>query len=268
MFDPIILLGLVIGLVVGSFGGGGAILTVPILVHVVGMAGNEATTSSLIIVGATALVGLAPHARRKRVAWRQGAVFGVLGVVGAAAGSALSMSAADAVLLSLLSLIMLAVATLMIIQDRRTAAHDPHTPTATRPRPTTSRAGVVKLVVTATLVGLLSGFFGVGGGWAIVPALTLVLGFSMPVAVGTSLLVMAINSATALMSRFVSGGGHLDVPLVVGFAGCAVIGSLVGARVSRRLSGRRLSRIFIVILLLMAVVTAFLNMPEAWQLLT
>ena len=86
-------------------------------------------------------------------------------------------------------------------------------------------------MVAATLVGLLTGFLGVGGGFVLVPALVLVLGFTMPVAVGTSLLVIAINSATALVARAQQGVGDLDWPLILGFAAVAVVGSLIGAAI-------------------------------------
>ena len=102
---------------------------------------------------------------------------------------------------------------------------------------------VLKLVAAATAVGFLTGFFGVGGGFALVPALVLVLGFSMPVAVGTSLLVIVLNSATALSTRLTTGL-ELDWPLIAGFTLVAVLASLVAGQLSARLPQRVLTRTF------------------------
>lgn len=123
---------------------------------------------------------------------------------------------------------------------------------------------VAKVVITATLVGMLTGFFGVGGGFALVPALVLALGFPMPVAVGTSLLVIAVNSGTALMARLGPGTStsHLDWALIGGFTAAAVAGSLIGGRVMARVGPRHLTRAFAVLLVLVAVYTAGRILPS------
>ncbi len=120
---------------------------------------------------------------------------------------------------------------------------------------------MVKVVVTASVVGLLTGFFGVGGGFALVPALVLALGFSMPTAVGTSLLVIAVNSATALTARISSGSVDLDWPLITTFTAAAIVGSLVGGRITARANPKHLTVTFAVLLLAVAVYTAARSLP-------
>jgi uncharacterized membrane protein YfcA len=119
---------------------------------------------------------------------------------------------------------------------------------------------VAKVVLTATAVGLLTGFFGVGGGFALVPALVLALSFSMPVAVGTSLLVIAVNSATALVAHTATGS-HLNWVVIGGFTTAAVAGSLLGGRFSSRVSPQHLPRAFAMLLMLVSAYTAARSIP-------
>ena len=266
---PLVLpLGLVIGLALGALGGGGSILTVPALVYLLDQDPRTATTSSLLIVGVTSLIALVPHARAGRVRVAQGLMFGALGTAGSFAGSALSAHVAPQVLLTAFAGLMLVVATLML---RRSLGRDVGTgaeaaDTTTEPiltlHPLTCACPrLVKVVVTATAVGLLTGFFGVGGGFVLVPALVLALSFPMPVAVGTSLLVIAVNSATALAARASSGGTHLDWALIAGFTAAAVIGSLLGGRVTSRVAPHHLTRAFGVLLVVVALYTAARSIP-------
>ena len=116
---------------------------------------------------------------------------------------------------------------------------------------------VAKVVVTATLVGLLTGFFGVGGGFALVPALVLALGFPMPTAVGTSLLVIAVNSSTALAARATnSSSTSLDCPVIATFTVAAIVGSLLGGRIASRANPRHLTIAFAVLLVVVSLYTA------------
>ncbi|WP_327226144.1 sulfite exporter TauE/SafE family protein [Streptomyces platensis] len=120
----------------------------------------------------------------------------------------------------------------------------------------------VRFAVTASAVGLLTGFFGVGGGFVVVPALTLVLGLEMPVAIGTSLLVILINSLTALATR--AGTGALDWPLLAGFAACAALGSHLGNRLTTRLRPQVLATAFACLVTVLAVVMAATALPRLW----
>ncbi|WP_295699706.1 sulfite exporter TauE/SafE family protein [Lapillicoccus sp.] len=270
-----ILLGALIGLSLGALGGGGSILTVPALVYALGQSPRTATTSSLLIVGLTALIAVVPHARAGRVRLGQGLVFGALGTAGSFAGSALSSRVPPQVLLTAFAALMLVVATLMLRRSRGSKSSDQTTNTsdptgALTPtgapmftlRPFTCICPrVAKVVATATAVGLMTGFFGVGGGFVLVPALVLALSFPMPVAVGTSLLVIAVNSATALTARVSSGSTHLDRPLITTFTGAAVIGSLLGGQIAGRAHPRHLTRAFALLLVAVAAYTAARSIP-------
>ncbi|NLT29859.1 MAG: sulfite exporter TauE/SafE family protein [Propionibacterium sp.] len=246
-------LGLIVGLALGSLGGGGSILTVPALVYLLGQSPQAATTGSLIIVGLTSLAGTLPHRRKGNVRVTQGLIFGALGIVGSFVGARLAAGVAPEVLMSAFAGLMFVVGALMIRKVRRAGRGGGSGGSETGVRP-------VRLVLAATGVGLLTGFFGVGGGFAVVPALVLVLGLSMPVAVGTSLLVIAINSATALVFRLGSGV-EIDWLVVGAFSVFAVIGSLLGARVTQRISATTLTKAFIVMLLAVAVYMAVMNVP-------
>lgn len=259
-------LGLAIGLSLGALGGGGSILTVPALVYLLGQSPRSATTGSLLIVGITSLSGMLAHARAGRVRVVQGLVFGFLGIAGSWAGSKLSATVAPQVLLAAFSALMLVVAAIMLQRSRRGGRGDGADDTASTPvvtlRPLTCHClRALKVVITATAVGLLTGFFGVGGGFAVVPALVLSLGFSMPVAVGTSLLVISVNSASALLARL-GTGIELDWPLLGAFTAAAIVGSLAGGRLASRLRPVTLTRAFAVLLLLVAVYTAVHSVPQ------
>lgn len=139
--------------------------------------------------------------------------------------------------------------------------HRPHTQLPTRPLAMARRpAPSLKVVVTATAVGLLTGFLGVGGGFVVVPALTLVLGLEMPVAVGTSLLVILLNSLSAFASR--AQGGGFDWPLLVSFAGCAALGSCLGNGLTTRLRPRALSTAFASLVAVLALSMAANSIPH------
>lgn len=258
-------IGLLIGLSLGALGGGGSILTVPALVYLLGQDTQVATTGSLLIVGVTALAGVVAHHRAGRVMFAQGLGFGVLGIAGSYAGSRLSATVAPAVLLSAFSVLMLLVAAAMFARSRRHGSVgevvDGGPILTFRPVFTCACPRALKVVATATAVGLLTGFFGVGGGFAVVPALVLVLGFPMPVAVGTSLLVIAINSTSALVARM-GHGLALDWSLIGMFTLAAVVGSLLGGRVATRVRPERLTGAFTLLLLVVALYTAARSFPQ------
>lgn len=265
--SPLVLpVGLLIGLSLGALGGGGSILTVPALVYLLAQDPRQATTSSLLIVGITSLIALVPHARRGNVRFGQGLVFGALGTAGSVAGSALATQVRPAVLLSAFAALMVLVAALMLHRslgrggDADTTDTRPSEPLLTLRPLACACPRVAKVVATATVVGLLTGFFGVGGGFALVPALVLALSFPMPVAVGTSLLVIAVNSATALAARATTGGS-LDWGVIAAFTAAAVVGSLAGGRVAARVAPRHLTRAFAVLLVAVAAYTAVRNVP-------
>lgn len=256
-------LGLIVGLALGALGGGGAILMVPILVYLVGQSPQAATAGSLVIVGLSSVAGMLTHHRAGRVKYAEGIIFGLLGIGGSLVGSHLSVRVPGHVLMTLFAALMLVVAVLMIRKVRRAAKGivDPEPESVIDFHPfRISASTAVKLVLAATGVGLLTGFFGVGGGFAVVPALVLVMGFRMQTAVATSLLVIVINSATAFLGRLGSGL-ELDWAVILPFAVMAAIGSVVGGKLSQRIPQRKLTIAFIVMLVVVAVAVGAANIP-------
>jgi uncharacterized membrane protein YfcA len=252
--------GLVVGLSLATLGGGGSILTVPILVYLLGQDPHAATTGSLLVVGATALSGAAVHGRAGRVRAREGLTFGLVGVPGALVGARLSAGVDGHLLLSAFTAVMLAAAVAMLLRWRRTRAGEADRPPTARPR-----RSVPLLVATASGVGLLTGFLGVGGGFLIVPALVLVLALPMPEAVGTSLLVITLTSTAALAVRAADGIQSTVDWLVVGwFAAAAIAATLVGGRLVARTPPARLTAAFAVLLLAVAAYTGVRSLPASW----
>ena len=238
-------IGIALGLSLGLFGGGGGILAIPLLVAA-GLPADEAGTTSLIVVAIGALGGLIPHTRAGRVAWAQGATFGALGILGAVAGSRIALVTDDAIQLWGFAVVLVVAGTLML----RTALRAD--PAVNGSEPEGHRRSWPLIVVTAATVGLFTGFFGVGGGFLVVPALTLAMGMSMHRATATALLVIIINSAAAFIPR---AGEALDAQ-VTGVVGVSVlVASALAARWSTRWSNRSLGIGFAVLVLAMSVLT-------------
>lgn len=256
--------GLLVGASLGALGGGGSILTVPVLVYALSQSTSAATTGSLVIVGLSALAGTVGHARAHHVRWGRGAVFGVLGIAGSYVGSRLNAKVDPHVLLSAFAGLML-VAAYVMWRRRATAPRAMVEHPKASEVPLTRRidaACLAKMLGAATAVGLLTGFFGVGGGFVIVPALVLVLGFEMPVAIGTSLLVIAINAGSAFVSRLHTGL-HADWLLLLAFTASAVAGTWIGGRIASRVSTLRLTTGFTVLLVVGALLLSAANLPAA-----
>ena len=256
-----ILAGLVVGLLVGGLGGGGAILTVPVLVFAFGQSAHEATTSSLVIVGLSAFIGLWPHQRQGNVQWGQGILFGLIGIVGSFIGTQAARGLSGPWLMTLFAALLIVVAGLMIkktLISSKDAECEAHPLRDHNGR--WDRAAAAKVAITATGVGLLTGFFGVGGGFAIVPALILALGYCMPFAVGTSLLVIAINSVMAY-ALHASSGSSVDWSIVGPFALAAVVGALAGGRVMSQIPKKYLQLGFAAFLVVVSLYTAYRSIP-------
>lgn len=257
-------LGFLIGLSLGALGGGGSILAVPALVYAAGQTPKHATTTSLVLVAITALIGMVPHWRAGKVRFAAGALFGVAGVAGSLLGSHWNKAADPDVLLLAFSGLMLVAAYGMWRRIRR-PGNNPELRSvgAAAAAPAAEPAGpsvgidtmtFFKVVVAGTIVGLLTGFFGVGGGFVIVPALVLALGFTMQEAVGTSLLVIAINSAVALSTRLQPGS--IEWGTVIPFTVASLLGVIVGTSLARTRDPRSLQGWFVGLLVIVAVYTA------------
>ena len=262
--------GALIGLSLGALGGGGSILAVPVLLGL-GQSPAQATTGSLVVVGVTSLAGAVAARRAGNVLLARGIAFGTVAIGGAVAGAHLSSTVPEPVLLAAFSALMLVVAGLMTVRLLRTRHRGDHASSVARPRlddpiitfsPTfmchCPRA--LKVVVTATVVGLLTGFLGVGGGFLVVPALVLALALPIRYAAGTSLVVITITSTAALAAR--AGVGVVpDWRLVAALTVAAVAGSVLGARLAGRTDTTRLSAAFTGLVLAVAAYVAAQALP-------
>ena len=228
-----IALSTLVGVSLGLLGGGGSILAVPLLVYVAGIDVHVAIGMSLAIVGTTSLVGALVHARGGRVDLRAALLFGAAGMTGAPVGAQVSHAVPRQVLLLLFAGLMIAVGGLML-RGRRTPG------TAS----TASRRNLAAVLGAGVGVGALTGFLGVGGGFLIVPALTLLARLPIHTAVGTSLLVIAVNAAAGLAGHLRQGPMPLD--LTAAFTTASVIGALVGVPLAARVDAARLRRAFAV----------------------
>ena len=249
-------LGLLIGFALGALGGGGSILAVPALVYAAGQTPSDATTTSLLVVAGASVFGLVGHRRAGRVRWTQGVVFGLVGIGGSVAGTALnSRIDGDVLLLAFSGLIFVAAWRMVTACPSCTRAGElAAIENGDRRHAAITPARVAAVASAGTAVGFLTGLFGVGGGFVIVPALTLALGFAMPEAIGTSLLVITINAATALGFR--GGLGAVEWDVAIPFTIAAMLGVAGGVRAADRLASDTLLKGFAGLLVVVAAYTA------------
>jgi uncharacterized membrane protein YfcA len=273
MLTEAICLGVLIGLFLGALGGGGGVLVVPALVYVLGQTAQQATTGSIVIVGLTAVAGAAVRLRGGLVSWKIGLAFGVIGVPAAYAGTLFNHHAAQRTLMLAFAALTLAAALAMLSGTRSSRGDDDLLPVASAAStPASVRsdgAGAMltadpvtlngaarsvfigKVVCCGLAVGFLTGFLGVGGGFLVVPALVIALRMPMNFAVGTSLMVIAENSASSLVARV--GLAHFDWKVLVPFTLAAIIASAEGKGIADRLSCAVLARAFAALLVLVGV---------------
>jgi uncharacterized protein len=234
--------GLAIGLIVGAVGGGGAILALPVLVYVLGEGVGPAATASLIVVAVAAAVGAGARARDGHVCWRLALLFSVPAAAGSVLGALLSAEASPRVLILTFVPVMLAAA--FATWQRAGAGRreaDSGCPPARTP-----------VVVGAGFgVGALTGFFGVGGGFMIVPVLALGLGLTFRRAVATSLVIITLTGIVALVSHLATGAQpEWGVTAVLSI--CTGLGALGGTAIAERLPQAALAKAFAVIVALLA----------------
>ncbi|HET9509860.1 MAG TPA: sulfite exporter TauE/SafE family protein [Sphingomonas sp.] len=228
-----------IGLVLGLVGGGGSILAVPLLVYVVGVGSPHAAIgTAAVTVTANALASLVGHARAGRVKWRCAGVFAGAGMTGAALGAEFGKAVDGHRLLALFGLLMIGVGLSMLRKRRTDEAPD------VRLTRDSARVLLPRLIPIGLVVGLAAGFFGIGGGFLIVPGLILATAMPLPFAIGTSLVVVTALGLTTAASYALSGlvDWHVTALLVTG----GIAGTLVGITVGRRLAARKglLERLF------------------------
>jgi len=229
----------VVGAILGLVGAGGAVLAVPAFLFLFNFTALQATTASLAVVAASAAFGAVPRFQLGQVRTRQAVLFWVLGLAGTFAGTQIAPVIPEAALIAGFSLVMVGAAIAMWRKGFR-------------PEPEGIKSSSLWLIlVVATGIGLLTGVFGVGGGFLIVPALVLVFGFPFGVAAGTSLVIVALNSLTALMFRADTWHDiEWRVPLIVIVGG--LVGSVVASRANLAISQRLLERAFACLLVLLA----------------
>jgi uncharacterized membrane protein YfcA len=261
--------GLLIGASLGAFGGGGAILTVPVLVYGLDQSPLAATTGSLVVVGVTAVIGAVTAYRAGVVLLGRGIAFGTVATAGALLGAVGSTHVDEDILLAAFAVLMLGVGLLMARKQWR-SRHDP--PVAAReaaeaepiltfsPRFACQCPRALKVLVTATTAGLLTGFLGVGGGFLVVPALVLALRLPMRYAAGTSLVVIALTSATALAVRAGTGAQPDWAPVLL-LTLASAVAAVLGVRLAGLAGTRRLSNAFTGLVLAVGLGTAAQAVP-------
>lgn len=231
------------GLILGLLGGGGSILTVPILVYVLGMEAHSAIVLSLILVGGTALVGAFLHQQHGQLAWKQALLFVAFGAPLNYLGAQLSTRVPAGILLVFFGALMAICGAAMLVKrsERKDMAGE---------------SSIWPAVAAGAAVGFLAGFLGVGGGFMIVPSLVLFLRIPIKTATGTSLLVIASNSAVALF-------GHrqaLQVTsiLLLELVPPALVATYLGVKLAQKLSAHQLREIFgMFVVLLGALMVAY-----------
>ncbi len=261
-------LSIVIGLLLGLLGGGGSILTVPMLVYVLHVEPKQAIVTSFVVVGISSLMALIPHAGRKSVCWKSGLFFGLAGMLGAFAGGRIAGHFSGQLLMTLFGLVIL-ITGLAMMRGGKPQSQNLSGNQVLRVCPL--KVPFLRVLFDGLFVGALTGMVGVGGGFLIVPALVMLVGLPMQGAVGTSLLVIAMNAVAGLAgySQHVS----LDLPLTGLVAGGAIVGSGIGAWLSAYVKPKLLRRVFALLVILVAgyvlcqsVTLVFLESAESWLL--
>ena len=259
-------LAIIIGLLLGLLGGGGSILTVPMLVYLLHVEPKLAIVTSFVVVGISSLMALIPHARRGSVCWKSGLFFGLAGMVGAFGGGRVAVQFSSDLLMSLFGLISLFTGLLMLRGKRGEAkAGVAIQPSSVCP----IQLPFFRLLFDGFFVGGLTGMVGVGGGFMIVPALTLLVGLPMQGAVGTSLLIIAMNALAGLSGY--SQHVALDWQLTGLVTAGAIFGSAVGGGLSAYVKPAALRKAFGIMVigiagyvLTQALTEQLLNSAQLW----
>lgn len=275
--------GALIGLVVGALGAGGGILSVPALIYLLGVAPHEATSASLVIVLFTALAALAGRIGKNTICYQIALVFAALATVGTWLGSLANQAVSADLLMYAFALLLICVGLVMlrraypglfrgaaragssgVFSDDGAAAADGVGAAGSTPAlGAVSAMGEVtsigavplwRVALVATITGALTGFFGVGGGFAIVPALTLVLHLPIKRAASTSLLIMAITAVVALVAR-AQTSLNVDLGVIGAFTVASMLGAVAGVPLTRKVSSQKLTASFAALLLAVAVAT-------------
>lgn len=244
---------LFIGVTLGLLGSGGSILTVPVLTYLVGQETKLAIAGSLIIVGIISVFSAIPYARQKLVKWRTVLLFGIPGMAGAVAGAWAAHFVSDAVQMLIFASLLLVASWLMFKPVKLDESESEH-----------QERAMSKIALDGFVVGSVTGLVGVGGGFLIIPALVLLGGLSMRLAVGTSLVIIAIKSFAGFIGYLPvleSLGLSIDWFIIGMFSVIGVIGGWIGHKISSRINQAQLKKGFAVFLILMGAFILYKNLP-------
>lgn len=243
---------LLIGVSLGLLGSGGSILTVPVLVYMLGQDPKVAMAGSLFIVGLISLFAALPYARQKLIDWRMVLWFGVPGLVGAMVGAGFAHFLSALVQMLIFALLMLSAAYLMFKPVDLNA-------------PPRGQRSIAKIVVDGLAVGAVTGLVGVGGGFLIIPALVLLGGLSMALAVGTSLVIIVLKSLSGFivyLNVLELQGLTLDWNILIKFTLIGIIGGWLGHKISHKFNQQFLRRLFAGFLITMSLFILYQKLPE------
>lgn len=229
-----------IGAVLGFVGAGGAMLTVPILIYIFDFAPVEATTAALAVVGLAALSGLIPKALNKEILYKEAFTIWALGLATNIGASALSHKLSDRAITTGFALVIIGAATSMLVKPVER---------------THRRMSLPVLISLSLLIGLITGFFGIGGGFVVIPILVLGFGTPLSIAAGTSLLIISINSVTAFLGHY-AVWDQVDWHLPITMAIAAVVVAALGSKIHTRVNPQVLKKTFALLLYLVAIFTA------------
>lgn len=237
-------LALLIGLSLGLLGGGGSILTVPVLVYVMNLDPKLSIALSLAIVGVTSLFGVIGHAKQKNVDFKMAAIFGGFAMLGTFSGAKLSVFLTGQAQLILFAVIMILASYFMIKKPKL--------------KDSKSEPKIIAIALQAIVVGIITGLVGVGGGFMIVPALVLLAGISMKRAVGTSLVIISANSFTGFLGYL----NMFDIPweFLLKFTSFSVLGIFLGSFLVKYISQDKLKKSFGIFLIFMGIFVLYKNL--------
>lgn len=242
---------LFIGLTLGVLGSGGSILTVPVLTYLAGQETKLAIASSLLIVGIISVFSAMPYAREKLVKWRTVILFALPGMAGAAFGAWVAHFISDALQMLVFAVLLLSAAYLMFKPAKLTVEGQPE-------------RGMIKIGLDGLFIGVVTGLVGVGGGFLIIPALVILGGLPIRLAVGTSLVIIAFNSFAGFVSYLKvleNLNLSIDWHIIAIFSVIGVIGGWLGHRVGAKLNQQHLKKGFAVFLVLMGAFILYKNLP-------
>ncbi|MDO3635003.1 sulfite exporter TauE/SafE family protein [Mycolicibacterium arseniciresistens] len=239
--------GAVIGILLGLLGGGGSIMAIPALVYALGLDFEQAVLIALIVIAIASAVGAIPKVLIKQVNWRLAGVFAVAGIPATFAGSAIGDRLPQTAIMVGFAVVMI-VAGIRMLADAD--ADDTGGACEIAEGGINWRRCAPRSLPVAVVVGLLTGLFGVGGGFLIIPALVIMLGVEMPIAVGTSLLIITANSTAGIASH--AQDATINWSLTATFVGTAVVGSLIAGQLGTKLDNTRLQRWFAYLVFIVA----------------